>query len=202
MRAFAVLALACLGAAPAPSPVEIAVLAEINRVRADPAAYATDLRAYRTHFRGRIVRYPGNPEGLITSEGVRAVDEAIGVMSRQSALPAVSPAPLLAMAARDHVVEQGPRGATGHESRNGDRAAARVARHGGGGYVAEVITYGPPSAAEVVRQLIVDDGVPGRGHRRILLAAEFRHAGVSCGPHKRYRVMCVVVFGRNPDGRP
>ena len=59
-----------------------------------------------------------------------------------------------------------------------------------------------PSAAEVVRQLIVDDDVPGRGHRKALFAAEMRYAGIACGPHRTYRVMWVADLGRTPDGRP
>ena len=77
-----------------------------------------------------------------------------------------------------------------------------MTRRGGGSYVAENITYGPPSGVEVVRQLIVDDGVRSRGHRRTVFTAEYRHAGAACGPHKVYRVMCVIEFGRNADGQP
>jgi uncharacterized protein YkwD len=131
---------------------------------------------------------------------VAAVDEAIAFLERQAPVGSLAPAPLLARAARDHVADQGPRGATGHHSRNGDNPRDRVQRRGGGNYVAETITYGPPSAVEVVRQLIVDDAVPGRGHRRTVFAAEMRFVGVSCGPHKVYRVMCVAEFARKPDG--
>jgi uncharacterized protein YkwD len=194
-------------AAPPTAPVsqqralEQAILTELNFARANPRSYAERLRSYRNYFRGKIVYYPGNPDGLITAEGTAAVDEAIRVLGRQQPAPSLTAAPLLARAAADHVAEQGPRGATGHTSANGNRAAQRVTRRGGGTYVAENITYGPPSAVEVVRQLIVDDDVPGRGHRRIVYAAELRHVGIACGPHRRYRTMCVMVLGRTPDGR-
>lgn len=189
-------------ATPAQTGIEPAVLAEINFARTRPRAYAEQLRAYRKLFRGKIVWYPGNPDGLRTEEGVRAVDEAIRFLERQAPLEPIEPATLLARAARDHVREQGPRGGTGHYSADGANPRDRVQRRGGGSYVAEVITYGPPSAVEVVRQLIVDDAVPGRGHRKTLFAAEMRYAGVSCGPHQGYRVMCVADLGRKPDGHP
>lgn len=178
------------------------VLAEINFARAQPRAYADRLRAYRKLFRGRIVYYPGNPTGLRTSEGVTAVDEAIRFLERQAPLAPIEASRLLARAAGDHVDEQGPRGGTGHFSQDGANPRDRVMQRGGGNYVAEVITYGPPSAVEVVRQLIVDDAVPGRGHRKTLFAAEMRYAGIACGPHKEYRVMCVADLGRTPDGKP
>lgn len=208
--AAAVLAAMLFSSAAAPAPalspqqqraLEQAILTELNVARADPRRYAERLRSYRKYFCGKIVYYPGNPDGLITAEGTAAVDEAIRVLGRQQPAPPLAPAPLLARAAADHVAEQGPRGATGHESANGNRAAQRVVGRGGGSYVAENITYGPPSAVEVVPQLIVDDDVPGRGHRRIVYAAELRHAGIACGPHRRYRTMCVMVLGRTPDGR-
>lgn len=177
------------------------MIAEINFARANPKTYARRLREYRSGFIGKVVYYAGNRDGLNTSEGVAAVDEAIRFLERQKPLGPVAPSRLLARAAADHVAEQGPRGVTGHESRNGDRAAQRVRKRGGGGFVAENITYGPPSAVEVVRQLIVDDGVKGRGHRRIVYSADFHFAGAGCGTHKVYRRMCVVVFGRTAEGR-
>lgn len=189
-------------AAPIRSPLERAVLDEINFARANPQAYAERLTVYRSYFQGKIVHYPGNPTGLITSEGVAAVDEAIAFLRKQQPLPPITHSDLLALAAGDHAAEQGPRGATGHESADGSRSGTRVTRRGGGAYVAETITYGPPTGTEVVRQLIVDDGVKGRGHRRIVFSPEYRFAGVGCGPHAVYRVMCVVDFGRNADGVP
>ncbi|MEG3180231.1 CAP domain-containing protein [Sphingomonas sp. LT1P40] len=204
MRLLAIPCLLAVVAQPsAASPrLEREILEEINRARSNPAAYADRLRIYRGYFRGKVVRYPGNPNGLRTAEGTAAVDEAIAALRRQQPRTLVKPATLLAHAARDHVAEQGPRGVTGHESANGDRAPKRVVRRGGGNYVAEVITYGPPSAVEVVRQLIVDDDVPGRGHRITVYAAEWAFAGAACGPHKRYGTMCVVNFARTPTGIP
>lgn len=196
----ALLPLAAAIAAPA-DRLEREIVTELNFARANPKAYAERLRAYRRQFRGKIVYYPAKPEGLRTREGVAAVDEAITFLERQPPLLALSPAPLLAETAGLHVAEQGPRGATGHFSKNGDDPRDRARRAGGGDYVAETITYGPPSAVEVVRQLIVDDDVPGRGHRRAVFAAEMRHVGVRCGPHKVYRTMCVAEFARHPDGR-
>lgn len=199
MLAFLPIALAFV--VPQQAELERAILAEINFARTRPRRYAERLRGYRKLFRGKTVRYPGNPDGLLTKEGVRAVDEAIVFLEKQPPLAPIAPSPLLARAAADHVVEQGPRGATGHISSDGANPIVRVQRRGGGNYVAEAITYGPPSAVEVVRQLIVDDDVPGRGHRRTLYAAELRFAGVACGPHRIYRTMCVADFGRNADGR-
>ena len=42
--------------------------------------------------------------------------------------------------------------------------------------------------------LLIDDGVPSRGHRKIILDPLFRNAGVAFGPHPKFRNMCVIVF--------
>ena len=75
LRLFLPLAALLLSASAAPgrSPLERAVLDEINFARGNPQAYAERLRTYRTYFQGRVVYYPGNPTGLKTSEGVAAV---------------------------------------------------------------------------------------------------------------------------------
>ena len=62
-----------------------------------------------------------------------------------------------------------------------------------------MITYGSNTAEEVVAQLVVDDGVPDRGHRRLLYDPALRYAGVSCGPHPGYGTMCVIDLASTPD---
>jgi uncharacterized protein YkwD len=177
------------------------VVAEINRLRADPAGYTEELRAYRKLFRGRVVA-DGNPGGTLTREGVKAVDEAIRALERQPALPPLQGSRVLAAAAQDHVDDQGPRGLVGHQSASGATPSQRVVARGGGPYISETISYGSTSARAVVRQLVVDDGVADRGHRKALLAIDLRYAGAGCGPHAGYTAMCVVDFGRTVDGRP
>lgn len=186
---------------PAAPQIEDQVLAEINYARTRPREYAAKLRTWRTYFSGKVARWPGNPRGLATAEGVVAVDEAIAFLEKQEPLEPFSPSQLLALAAGDHVAEQGPRGGTGHASADGSDAAKRVERRGGGPAVGEVITYGTPTADEVVRNLIIDDNVPDRSHRKILYMGDLRFAGIRCGPHLSFGKMCVVNFGWTPDGQ-
>lgn len=177
------------------------VLAEINHVRADPQGYARELRDYRRLFRGRLVA-DGRPGGVLTREGVAAVDDAIRALESQPPLPPLGSSNLLAAAAQDHVADQGARGLVGHQSASGASPSARVVARGGGPYVSETISYGSATPRAVVRQLIVDDGVADRGHRKVVFAPDLRFAGAGCGPHAEYGVMCVVDFGRTIDGKP
>ena len=199
-------AVAGASAAVAETPFEHQVLVALNAARTDPASYADDLRRYRAYFRGNILHYPGVEAGMETQEGAKVVDEAIDFLSHQPALEPVQTAPLFAASAADLVADQA-QGGTGHESSDGATPADRAGRHGGGGFVAEVIAYGPIDAADVVRQLVIDDGVADRGHRNILYSPALRFAGVACGPHPEFRTMCVIDLsisadGRNPEARP
>jgi len=181
--------------------LESDVLAEINFAREHPQDYADELRQYRGMFEGRMVYLPGEADGRVTREGVRAVDAAIAFLDRQRPLPPLDPAMVLARAAADHSDDQGRSGRFGHIS-GGRTVGQRVLRRGGGIYVSETISYGYSNPREVVRQLIIDDGVATRGHRAILFAPWLRYAGVGCGEHAVYAYMCVIDFSQSPDGRP
>lgn len=182
--------------------LEADVLAELNRARADPQRYADDLRDYRNGFDGFVAYSRETPDGIMTKEGPAAVDEAIAFLERQPPLPPLGETGLLSKGAGDLVADQGRSGQVGHISTGGLDPSARMLRHGGGAYVAEVITYGPPDPRSVVRQLIVDDGVVRRGHRLLVFSGQYRFAGVACGPHATYGAMCVVDMSASADGRP
>jgi uncharacterized protein YkwD len=194
-------AIVALAAAPfawgfdAPANFDRAVLDELNFARTDPVGYAETLREYRTHFRGRVVYAPGDEIGVQSNEGPAAVDEAIAFLDRQRPLAPLTDSPPLARAAGDHTADQGPLGLTGHGGSNGDGLGRRIQRHGvWSGMAAEDISYGAGAPADVVRQLIIDDGVPSRGHRANIFDPTLEIAGVGCGPHRIYRYMCVIDF--------
>ncbi len=201
----AVLVLLAFGSAAAlaaPDRFEAGVFAELNRFRSDPAAYADFLRDYRPRFAGR--RLLAAEEGeidIMTREGVAAVDEAIRDLRREKPLPELAWSDLLARAAADHVAVQSRSGAVGHYTR-GQGPGERMRARGGGPYVNEVITYGHHTPAGVVDQLLIDDGVPDRGHRFSLLRPTHRFAGVACGRHPVHRTMCVTLMAGTADGSP
>ena len=64
------------------------------------------------------------------------------------------------------------------------------------GYTGENISYGDDNARNIVIQLLVDDGVPSRGHRKNILNFKFDEVGVSVGKHSGYGSMCVIDFGK------
>ncbi len=182
-------------AAQAPSEMDRALLTETNLARTNPAAYAAHLEALLPLFDGDVIRRPGSNIGLRTDEGPTAVREAINFLRQQQPLPPMTWADGMWRAARDHVLDQGPSGATGHAGRDGSDMSQRISRYGSWlTTAAENIDYGSESARDVLISLIVDDGVPSRGHRANIFHTALRVMGGACGPHARYREMCVIDY--------
>lgn len=171
------------------------VLAEINLARSEPRTYAGFLREFRGLFHGKYYLLPGSTTRMQTSEGAKAVDEAVKVLSRQKSLSPLSWSDGLAAAAAELADEQGRSGGTGHTGRQSRGMQERIERHGKWERnIAENIGYGPTDARNMVMQLIIDDGVPNRGHRKNTFSSAFDTAGVACGTHPRYGSMCVIDF--------
>ncbi|MBB5684586.1 CAP domain-containing protein [Sphingobium boeckii] len=206
MRRADILLALCLAAMPATGHAQRdrvtgdSVIDEINFVRADPQAYADELRAYRELYQGNSVIFPDQDNGLRTYEGVSAVDEAIRFLERQPALPPLKRSALLDGSAGDHVRDQGRSGRVGHIGSDGLNPGQRLKRRGGDIYMTESLTYGPETATDAVRQLIIDDNVKGRGHRKMLFSPRWNYAGAVCGPHPNYRRMCAIDLAERADG--
>ena len=178
-------------AAVAPSVVraaerDAALLDEINFARTHPQDYARRLQQQPVSDWERGLAEPDDPGDIA---------EAVAFLERQTPLPPLSPDDNLAAAAREHVKTQGPAGEVGHDGPGGEPFDRRLRRHGVRDVAeGENIAYGPARAADVVRELIVDSGVPSRGHRLNIFRPAFANAGVTCGPHRDYGVMCVIDF--------
>ena len=170
-------------------------LAETNLARSNPRLYAGYLRELRQSYRGKLYRLPGSADLVETSEGVAALDEAIRFLQAQAPLSVLSWSSGLAAAAADLARDEGESGEVGHNGRASGAPRERIERHGRWlRRMAENIGYGPDTPRLMVMQLIVDDGVANRGHRRNIFTRSFSVAGAACGPHPRYRNMCVMDF--------
>ena len=129
----------------------------------------------------------------MTQEGAAAVRECVEVLRRTAPRGTLKPLAALARAAKDQVRLQGPKGQTGHSGPDGSTPDSRVRRYDPGRrFLGENIAYGSSRARDIVVDLLVDDGVPGRGHRENLLRKDFFTVGVAVGPHAKYGSMCVI----------
>lgn len=177
------------------SELEKDVVVELNKCRTDPARYADEVLVPFLERMGDDGVYV-DLQGLnnMTNEGRSAVQEAIDALKSQKPLPMLLPNQDLSLAATDHCEDQGPKGNWGHDSSDGSSVADRVKRYNSDlTYIGENISYGESKGFDIIRQLIVDDGVPSRGHRENIFR-DYKYVGVGFGSHKKYRYMCVLDF--------
>lgn len=186
------------------SPLEKEIIHEINLFRSNPARYAREhIAPVAKHYHQRLLHYPGDPLAIRTREGVAALHECVKVLSREkSARPILWPDYALYRAARDHQKDQAQSGRTGHTGSDQSNLRTRIERYGKWQkQIAENIAYGNTSARQVVVFLLIDDGVKGRGHRKVLLNPELKIIGVACGTHPEYNTMCVMDFAGGMMGK-
>lgn len=155
---------------------EKSVLAYMNEARTNPAGFAE--RYIKPH--------------VASSE---AADDCYKEMKAMEAVGPLAASPLLWKAARDHVKNNGPSGTTGHTGTDGSKFSQRIERYADwGGTIGENIQYGLSEPLDIVVDLLIDEGVPGYGHRRNILGGHFSFVGINIGPHAGYDVMCVMDF--------
>jgi len=184
-----------VGVSSAQSSLERNVIEEMNLARTKPRLYADYLKEYRKLYKGNYIYLSRSNVRIATSEGTSAVDEAIRFLLRQKPISPLQSSSGLAAAAADLVEDQSSSGDTGHSGRVNGSMDRRIERHGEWqGSIGENISYGYDNARFVVIQLIVDDAVLGRGHRKNIFNPAFRRAGVACGPHAEYGAMCVIDY--------
>ena len=177
------------------SAFEKEVILEINKLRSDPVRYASEyILPLKSLYNGRKLFYPGDL-ALMTQEGVSALNECIRFLEKQQPVPLLTPDNGLSLAANDHVIDQSRSGRTGHKGGDHSGFRDRIERYGDWSVrIAENIAYGDVTPQQVVVYLLIDDGVPSRGHRTNFLNKDFRLVGVAEGSHPGYEKMCVMEF--------
>ena len=174
------------------------ILVEQDRVRQNPASYIPLLEARLASMdgQGRITDGCGPNCRIITQEGQAAVREAIAALARQPAVPPLQPSAVVAQVALAHAQDQAE-GRVGHRGSDGSDPGQRLIRAGVPYTRAgENIAYGSRTGQQVVLDLIVDDGVPDRGHRTAIFSSAWSHTGAGCGPHRGYGNVCVIKYAR------
>jgi uncharacterized protein YkwD len=176
------------------SAFDQAVVHEMSDLRVRPKAYARHLRELRNYFEGTLWKRPGRTP-LRTEEGLAALDEAIAFLESVRPVGPLRFNEGLAKAARFHAQDIGPRGVLDHVGSDGARLSQRLNRLGTWhGLIAENIGTLEEDPRQVVIQLLVDDGVPGRGHRHNLFNPDLHQAGAGTAPHREYRVVTVIDY--------
>lgn len=171
------------------------VVLEINKLRSDPQGYCKEyLEPMLAMYDGKKLIMPGS-DPILTREGVSALKDAIKYLKKASPVPILYPDMRLKKSAKDHQQDQSRNGSTGHVGSDGSNIRQRIERYAKWqGSISENIFYGDADAHAVVLHLVIDDGVPGRGHRINFLDPKHNYVGVSCGTHKTFGNVCVMNF--------
>jgi uncharacterized protein YkwD len=170
------------------------VLNEINQARAHPQVYASYLEKLKPLFNGK--EYRTETLAVTTKEGWSAVEDAITFLRAAKPVGPLSMSGGLYLAAIAHVKEQSGSGATGHKTGgSGGLVEDRVKPFGNWqGGIGENLSYGNESARDRLLSWLIDDGFASRGHRKRLMSADYKVAGLSCGPHPEYGTMCCLTL--------
>jgi len=171
------------------------IIIELNKVRTNPSKYSElYIEPMCQYFNGTLYQYP-NEIALRTKEGVSAVNECIRFLNSVTPIEALHPSEGLYKAAKNHMDDQSKTGQTGHTGSDGSSMSQRIDRYGKWEkIIGENIAYGPTDAQWIVTGLLVDDGVPSRGHRKNIFNPEFKVIGVSYGVHPKIRTVTVMDF--------
>ena len=171
---------------------EQSVLDALNRLRTDPQAFADLMDARIPFYQGQLLRLPGR-KPLATREGVAALTEAVDALDDVKPLSALQFSPALHRAAAAHGRDIGARGVVSHEGSGGSTPSDRMKQFAGAtGATGEAISFGLDEPEDIIIELVVDDGVPSRAHRKLLLSPDFHFAAVACVPHSYYNTVCVI----------
>ena len=181
------------------SAVEKDVILELNKVRSNPKKYAElYLQPMLKYFKGRDYNPPGSPYIIYTYEGAAAVNECIRELSAAKSLGLLYPEKRLTLSARDHTADLGSNEKDGHVGSDGSTKDTRMKRYGtfvgkytGGG---ENIEYESKTGRDIVVKLLIDDGVTGRGHRKIIMDGDYTQVGVGFGTHKKWSTVTTIDF--------
>jgi len=183
--------------------VEQDVLKWLNVVRTEPIKMIAELEAILPNFdktSPMLYRIPNDPVAILTNEGKRAVLEAIKdlkkkIRQKKIPLPTLELSKGLTLAAQDHANDQGSNGVFSHSGTDGSNPWSRIARYGKWKTTAaENMGTGYNTGLDIVRQLLIDDGEPDRGHRKNILNPTLSRVGIAVRPHTAFGFVTVQEF--------
>ena len=171
------------------------VIFELNKVRSNPKRFAEEyMEDLRTAFDGKLYTYPGQVT-VKSQEGLRPLNECIQFLKKAGPSAILNPEEGLAKASTELVTDQQKHGGIGHIARNGSTPQKRIEKYGDWDVCsAEDITYGSFEARQSVIALLIDDGIPDRGHRKNILNPCSHFVGVANGGHPSYQSICVIDY--------
>lgn len=185
-----------------PTDFEKGVIAEINNLRENPNVYIKILEDYLSKFNGKNVKVSDKME-LITEEGKTPVVEAIEFLRSVKSMSELKISNGLMLATLDHINDLVKNDIIGHAGSAGDSPQVRAERYGTWTYdLRENISYGAKIPQDVIINFLIDDGVPSRNHRKVLLNPKLTKIGIASGVNKVWDPICVVLIAGDFYDKP
>lgn len=172
---------------------EQAILVELNKVRTNPQSYIPQMEEYKKLFKGKNVDFPDYM--ITTFEGVGAVDEAIKFLRSAPKLAPFTYSTGLEKPARLQLNDLMENYSLGHTGKDGSNIPKRLAKFGKVGKLGAENTmdfFSNPK--DIVMQMIIDDGLKSRGHRKNIFNKTFQQVGIAFGNGKDNKPITVMVF--------
>ncbi|SDK42302.1 Cysteine-rich secretory protein family protein [Pedobacter sp. ok626] len=111
-------------------------------------------------------------------------------------LPVLYPDEALSWVAQQHAKDMNKYNYANHNSKDGRSAKDRISSTYPKRALGENLAFGFPTGLGNVCMLLLDKGVPGLGHRKLIIntTLKLNYVGVSIQPHKGYRYCSVTDF--------
>ncbi len=156
---------------------EFEMINELNLVRTNPKGYVTYVENY-------IKEQEALKKDLISGQEfiedeIKTAKELIKILKKTPKMNTLTPHKAVYKAAKLHGRELNKTGKIEHQSVNGDMPWTRILRQSSelkDG--SENLVGGPSNVRESVMVLLVDSGIPNRGHRKNILNPEWKY--VAC----------------------
>jgi uncharacterized protein YkwD len=171
-----------------------ALFREHNLLRTDPKSYIPHLEEHMNYFKDNILAKSGEIP-IQTNEGKEAFQEAIEFLREQKPVQPLNLDEKLTKAAEDHVADIGPKGIVSHDSSDGKNVSDRIERYcEWDGACGENLDFSTKDPVVILMNLLVDDGVESRPHRRHLFNEKFNFVGIAVGDHKEFDSVAVLDY--------
>lgn len=168
---------------------------EINNLRTKPSEFAGRMEDTASTYRENNARMRQGAVPVMTREGVSALMETVQALKATKPMGALAIVDGMSRAAQSHCNDTGPLGIVGHIGSKESTLQDRLESFGRwGDCIGETIDYGSITGFESVCALLIDDGLPSRPHRNIVLNPRFKKIGVGVGRHSQYTTMACCVF--------
>ena len=167
------------------------ILEEINKLRANPAAYADRVQEYISYFTDKTMKIPGINVQVRTQEGDAPYKETVEFLKAQEPVNPMTPSKGLCQIAQE-ILDKVVDSETGEIEE--DETERIIDSHGTfSGKFTRAMDFGGFTSEQIVINFLVCDGDPERTQREPLLGKGLQKVGVAYGKHNIYSTICVLV---------